>query len=443
MAIVFRDSGALSAAIGSVGESVGKALTEASKKRTKATKMSAYRDRVAKAKKEGKSPLDHFIEETEAGTLPEEVQKSQQALYAPELKTRAEAKATKELLVSLGIVKDDEAPPPDQTQPVQPQPVQPQDGQPIPSQPVPDQPVSGQEGVFTTDDMPGLAPKGTPERRKQEFSIATATDNQVAGLLANKDTEKIGKMILDQRLNAQKIANENKLYARESNKDWKKKMSQLAEETLDADWWHDKMEYAILTGDQSFFSQDNFYNLTGLTYYITATGKLFDSAGKHLLVGGFKNIPAKGINMYVEKVVARSIPQMGASKEANLTAHAAMVGSNQIKKDILKAGLEVRKEDMEKYGYEKPGWEERARERALPLIKETYDKTAYKLRQLEETEKTIGKLVDKKVIKGTFLTKKMGKAIVGKFDGDQDKALKYAEKMGYTITSNEQLDRWL
>jgi len=72
MAIVFKDSGALSSAIGSVGESIGTAITEASKKRTKSAKSKAFNTLLQEVIDEG-GDVGQFLSSQVGIASPEDI----------------------------------------------------------------------------------------------------------------------------------------------------------------------------------------------------------------------------------------------------------------------------------------------------------------------------------------------------------------------------------
>ena len=124
---------------------------------------------------------------------------------------------------------------------------------------------------------------------------------------------------------------------------------------------------------------------------------------------------------------------MGLSDESNLSileiAESGMELEdriNQIKEDLLEQGVPASKIESMSY------------KQAKDFAEQNYSKLAYKLKVLNEKEKgpdSLGQL--KEVPEGTPLTYENAQAFLQQADGDEERALRVAKKLGYTIPGED------
>jgi hypothetical protein len=177
----------------------------------------------------------------------------------------------------------------------------------------------------------------------------------------------------------------------------------------------------------------------------TAKGSQLVTAGKENLLGNMARVSAKAQNQWFEQRLASMFPRVGQSKEANLAIQEMLEAELVMEDAYLKKFDEFAAEDEALYGYPKKDVERRARQAVEHLEDVSFNRSAYRLRQLEESEFGKGgmiKQMNKKVQKGTPMTLEMGALFLDKYK-DPKTALDNAKKLGYSIPNGEDLQLYL
>jgi hypothetical protein len=194
---------------------------------------------------------------------------------------------------------------------------------------------------------------------------------------------------------------------------------------------------AIESGDVGYFSKDKLADATGIDAFRTAKGAQLITAGKENLLSNMDRVSAKAQNIWFEQRLASMFPKIGQTEEANLTMQEMIEGDAAMKRAYVTEFIRIAKEDQDKYGFVKKDAKQRALSNVDSLNKEIFNRSIYRMKELEEQEKGLSKLkqdVGKKVVRGTPLTKYMAKLYVEKFGSD---ALKKAKENGYQIPTAE------
>lgn len=205
---------------------------------------------------------------------------------------------------------------------------------------------------------------------------------------------------------------------------------------------------AVETGDLGAFSKDRLANAIGGPIgdaLRTAKGAQLITAGKENLLGNMSRVSARGQNMWFEQRLNSMFPQIGQSKEANLTVQEMIEGEVSLDDAYLKKFDELWDADVKQYGYPREDIERRARKSIELDEKDIMQRTTYRLKNIEEREKGVSSLkkqVGKEVVKGTPLTLTMAKLYIEKFK-NPEVALKAAKKNGYYIPSAEEARRYM
>ena len=195
---------------------------------------------------------------------------------------------------------------------------------------------------------------------------------------------------------------------------------------------------AVQTGNVSYFSPDKLADATGIELFRTAKGAQLITAGKENLLSNMERVSAKAQNVWFEKRLNSVFPEIGKSREANLTVQEMIEGEVAADKAYLQEFDRISEEDRKKYGYVREDVSKRAREAAEPKDKKILQRTSYRIKEIQEQEEGLSALksrIGQKVEKGTPLTLAMAKLYKDKF-GDQ--ALKVAKDNGYYIPSIEE-----
>ena len=195
---------------------------------------------------------------------------------------------------------------------------------------------------------------------------------------------------------------------------------------------------AVETGNLSFFSPDKLADATGIDLFRTAKGSQLTTAAKENLLGNMGRVSARAANMWFEQRLNSMFPKIGQSREANLTAQEMLEGEAEMEKAYLSEYDRLAAQDEEKYGFTRKDIQKRAQEAVKPIQKQIFQRSSYRMKEIEEQEKGLSSLktnVGKNVVKGTPLTLAMAKLYKDKF---ADKALDVAKKNGYYIPSLEE-----
>jgi hypothetical protein len=169
------------------------------------------------------------------------------------------------------------------------------------------------------------------------------------------------------------------------------------------------------------------------------------TAGKENLLSNMARVSAKGQNQWFEERLASMFPKVGQSMEANLATQEMLEGELVLEEAYLKKFDELAAADEELYGYSKKDVDRRARQAVEHLESAVFDRSVYRMRELEEKEmgKTgMQKAMNKKVPKGTPMTLAMGALFLDKYK-DSKVALDVAKKLGYKVPNGEDLQLYL
>ena len=198
---------------------------------------------------------------------------------------------------------------------------------------------------------------------------------------------------------------------------------------------------AVESDNVGQFSKANLAQRLGIPELQTAQGAQLITASKENLLSNMSRVSARAQNVWFEKRLNDMFPKIGQSKEANLTVQEMLEGEELLDEALVSKYQELEDQDMEKYGYPKGDLEKRARKEIEPLEEKIFERTSYRMRQLEEDQagaKAIQRRVGKEVMNGTPLTIGMANMYIRKF-GDVKQALSAAKKNGYRIPSKEDI----
>lgn len=190
---------------------------------------------------------------------------------------------------------------------------------------------------------------------------------------------------------------------------------------------------AVESGDVSAFSLANIGKRLNIPELQTAKGSQLITAAKENLLSNMNRVSARAQNIWFEQRMNSMLPQIGQSPEANLSAQELLEGEVAMDQAYVNEFDRLSNEDMEKYGYERKDIKMRAQQAARTQQKHIFERTNYRLKELEEQEHGLDKLkkeVGKNVIPGTVLTLAMAKLYKDKFG---DKAIDVIKKNGYKI----------
>ncbi|CAB4121570.1 hypothetical protein UFOVP1357_53 [uncultured Caudovirales phage] len=197
---------------------------------------------------------------------------------------------------------------------------------------------------------------------------------------------------------------------------------------------------AVESGNMGTFSLDYLADLTGKDVFRTAKGAQLLTAGKENLLSNMSRVSARAQNQWFEQRLASMFPKIGQSKEANLTVQEMLEGEVALDSAYLKEFDRISEEDEGRYGYVRKDASKRAHNAIKPLEKEVFNRSSYRMRELEEQEmgaKKLNSKVESPVPRGTPLTLANMNILYKKYG---DKAIEKAEKLGYRVPTREEFE---
>ena len=195
---------------------------------------------------------------------------------------------------------------------------------------------------------------------------------------------------------------------------------------------------AIENKDLGYFSLDSLANITGIPLFRTARGAQLINATKENLLANMSRVSSRAQNMWFEQRLYSMMPQIGNSEEANLTLQEMLEAEMKMDELYLNEFDRLTEQDEEKFGYAKKDRSKRAHENIKPITENIFNRSAYRIQQLDEKEMGREKMqekVGKNVPKGTPLTLEMGRLYMKKYG---DEAPEIAKKNGYKIPESLQ-----
>jgi len=205
------------------------------------------------------------------------------------------------------------------------------------------------------------------------------------------------------------------------------------------------MRDSIQEQDLDFWSKDNFNRFLGRFggALRTAKGQQLINAQKEFLLGNIQRAGSRP-NQWIEQQIATMLPQIGISREANLTVTEILEHETAVQRMEQQVADELAAQDRQDYGFVQPDIAARVDKRIEETGQDLQDRLAYRLREVHEREKSgddLLKLSTKKVKRGTFLTPRMAAAMLSK-NPNEEQMKKNARKMGYVIPNSDQINRW-
>jgi hypothetical protein len=146
------------------------------------------------------------------------------------------------------------------------------------------------------------------------------------------------------------------------------------------------MEDSILNGDQSFWSPDNFAEMTGLEWFRTAKGGQFKTAAKTYFINDLKASGARP-NQFLEKQFVDALAKVGRSKEANQTVLESFKFSNDLKRKRMDTIRELEKYYYDSMGYLPARFSSIVDENIKPYISDRQKEYESKLKEIAVQEK--------------------------------------------------------
>lgn len=146
------------------------------------------------------------------------------------------------------------------------------------------------------------------------------------------------------------------------------------------------MEDAVVNGDLSFWSPDNWANITGIEALRTAKGAQFLSSAKNYFIDDLKASGARP-NMFIEKQLVDALAKIGRSEEANLAVLESFKFKNDLQKNWLETVRGLEKHYDETLGYLPGNISRVAEEMNKPFVIERQKKYESRLKEIAIQEK--------------------------------------------------------
>lgn len=324
--------------------------------------------------------------------------------------------------------------------------------------------VSQQGNVYGAHQEFGLQPTGQPAVQPQNMSDVGAVDpsqsqgqpQDVMSQFSNADlvrkaasqnpiVQRAAKAEIEKRKLDQAISEADRKYHTQFAIKQEEKVSSLRESLPKKIASLRHARNAIDSRQVGALSLNNLANITGVDAFRTAKGGELVTAGKENLLSNMSRVSAKGQNIWFEQRLASMFPLVGQTEEANLAIQEMLESETFMDEAYLKKFDEIAAADEAQFGYPRKDVDRRARQAVEHLEDIAFNRSAYRIRQLEEREMGstgMAKAITKKVPSGTPLTIATGKLFLKKY-GDPKKASDHAKKLGYTIPDAQELKLYL
>lgn len=443
MVLVTQQGAGLAQGIGAFGQAVGAGL----QKRGERQALQAQREKqgtilseeIAKLTPES-SPIEIIggINRALKQGVPMETIKGIIPLLTPQLKAAGEQQQFSQLMGQLGIGQPQQQ---QQAQQQQPQQAQQQfGGQTILGD------VVGPAGSEEVAQQQAQQQQLQPQQQQQQAprTIHDLSSDEIAMLAANpnRSVAKTGELEIERRGTDRKEFVDERKFHTEQTKDIRKRMESLRETLPKKEFVHRMALDAVRSGDVGALSKANLADRFNLPELQSASGAQLSMAIKENLVTNMSRVSAKAQNVWMEKMMSSAFARIGSSKDANEMALEVFAGEKALDQANLDMYDRLAKEDVDKFGYVRDGIAERVTSSVASAEEEIINKTSYRTRKIFEREQGIQRLINKKVPKGTYLTPRMLMAMSKKYNGSAKKVKENALKLGYTIVTDEEHDRW-
>lgn len=433
--IVLQDQSGLAQGIQNVGSVLGQALQQRNLRQEQQRQQSALAqalDQGVQGLGPNPTPMQYinFLSNmTKAGVPPEYLKIYQQA-FLPQIKAQTEDQVGNMFLQRLGLL-----PPPQDSQRSMFQPMEVEEQIDI-STMTPEQPVI--EG----------APVKRGEVAPAQNPLSQLSDSQLAAMKGSgiKRVENLADFELKRRETERKDFRSDRDFAYKRAGKFLEKIDEERSNIANQDEALRMMENAITEGDLSFFSKDNFAKFLGKygEGLRTAKGAQLLSNQKEFLVSNIGRVGSRP-NQWIEQQISDALAKIGRSREANLTVIEALKARINRDKKRIELTDELEEKYLKENGYVPSNIAAIVDKAMKPYEEEISNKLSYKVRQLYEKEnaRSLNKLSEKKVPQGTPLTAEMLSIFLDKYDNDTKKVRENAKKLGYTIPSAEEYQRYI
>jgi len=155
------------------------------------------------------------------------------------------------------------------------------------------------------------------------------------------------------------------------------------------------MEDAVVNEDLSFWTPDNFANITGFEFLRSTKGAQFVSAAKNYFIDDLKSSGARP-NMFIEKQLVDALAKVGRSQEANQVVIESFKFKNDLDKHWLETVRNLEKQYDETLGYLPGSLSRVAEETVKPYIQERQKQYESRLKELAIQSKTKSKKTSSK-----------------------------------------------
>lgn len=292
--------------------------------------------------------------------------------------------------------------------------------------------------IFNESSFAGSAP------RQSKTKIESLPDSKLTALQGhpNQAIQKIADAEAERRKRDRKVFEVDREFASKRARPFLQKIDEERDAVRQKEFAIDAILTAIETGDNGFFTQDNLANITGIEALRTAKGVQLITGLKEFLLGNIQRAGARP-NQWIEQQIAQMAPKIGRTKEANLTVAKMLKSETDLQRKKIEVTDQITSQMRNQLGFVPENIAQLVDENTKPFALEAQSNLAYDLRKIHEEERGVTiKDINKKVPKGTPLTQRAGDFLTEKFQGDVDKAIEQAKRLGYRIPTPEEFRRW-
>mgnify|MGYP001071289250 CR=1 FL=1 len=301
-----------------------------------------------------------------------------------------------------------------------------------------------QDGIGPVSQQDGVSPTG----QQQPQTISTMPEGSLVRLSAhpNERIRNVAEMELKRRDVARRRFETDRDYHTKETKDVTERASKIRNSLGQKKFALSMSRAAQEDGKIGAFSLDNLAKRLDMPELMTAKGAQLTIAAKENLLQNIARLSGKGQNQWIEKSMSEMFPMIGRSEASNETIQTMLESEVDLDQAFLDAYDELASQDKQRLGYiDSATFNDRLQAKLQPIEQDIINKAAYKTREIYERQQGpqwVEKHAFTKVEKGTPLTMQAAKRFVDKYEGDMEKALKNAEKLGYRVPTRQEVQRW-
>lgn len=279
-----------------------------------------------------------------------------------------------------------------------------------------------------------------------QIGLAQATDEQLSVLSAHPDVRvrSLSDFETKRRDRTEKRFLSDRDFNTKASKKFDEKITDSRDSIRQKISAGKQLISAIQTGDTDIWSGNNLARITRVDAFRDAIGQQLVTAGKEYFLSNLERVKGRP-NEYIERQLSQAIPQLGQSKNAQMVAAKIGLADSEIGQAEIDIYDRLKEDDLRNKGFIGGDIEQRVQRELRPMLDDIEKNLAYDIRKLQEKDQGIEKVkqrLTKKVPRGSVITPSTLTLFIRKNDGDVEKAISQAKRLGWIIPTAEQFRRY-